>query len=139
MLGVERVEASYEGVATYHDACAGLRELEVKEQPRKLLGSVAGLEIAELAEAETCCGFGGTFCVKYADISLEMVGRKAENIAATGAETLLGGDLGCLMNVAGKLKRQGSGIRVRHVAEVLAGLTDQPAIAEAPAKSAAAP
>ncbi len=139
VLGVERVEASYEGVATYHDACAGLRELGVKEQPRKLLGSVAGLEIAELAEAETCCGFGGTFCVKYADISLEMVGRKAENITATGAETLLGGDLGCLMNVAGKLKRQGSGIRVRHVAEVLAGLTDQPAIAEAPAKSEAAP
>lgn len=139
VLGVEAVAARFPARATYHDSCSGLRSLGIKAQPRTLLASVAGLELTEMAEAEVCCGFGGTFCVKYADISLEMVGRKAENIAATGAETLLGGDLGCLMNVAGKLKRQGSGIRVRHVAEVLAGLTDQPAIAEAPAKSEAAP
>ena len=131
VLGVGRVEASFRGVVTYHDACAGLRELGIKEQPRKLLQSVAGLELAELSDAEVCCGFGGTFCVKYSDISHEMVRRKAESVAATGAEVLLAGDLGCLMNMAGKLTREGSGIRVRHVAEVLAGMTDEPAIGEA--------
>ena len=133
VLGVERVEASYDGVVTYHDACSGLRELGIKEQPRKLLRTVAGLELAELSDAEVCCGFGGTFCVKYSDISLEMVGRKAGSVARTGADTLLAGDLGCLMNLAGKLSREGLAVRVRHVAEVLAGMTDRPAIGEASA------
>ncbi len=131
VLGVERVEASFSGVVTYHDACAGLRELGVREQPRKLLASVAGLELVELADTESCCGFGGTFAVKYADISLDMAGRKTAQVAASGAETLLAGDLGCLLNLAGKLRREGSSVRVRHVAEVLAGMTEQPAIGEA--------
>lgn len=117
----------YDGRVTYHDSCSGLRELGVKQQPRKLLRSVAGLEIRELPGAEVCCGFGGTFCIKYPDISNKMVSDKTADIAATGAGTLLAGDLGCLLNMAGKLSREGSAIEVRHVAEVLAGV-DAPAI-----------
>jgi L-lactate dehydrogenase complex protein LldE len=115
---------------TYHDSCSGLRELSVKEQPRRLLRSVAGLELVELPGAETCCGFGGTFCVKYPEISNRMVEDKAQAIEDTGAGTLLAGDLGCLLNMAGKLKRRGAAVRVRHVAEVLAGMTDGPAIGD---------
>ena len=85
-----------------------------------------------MQDADVCCGFGGTFCVKYPEISNAIVTKKAANVAATGAETLLAGDLGCLMNMAGKLSREGSTIEVRHVAEVLAGMTDEPAIAAAP-------
>jgi L-lactate dehydrogenase complex protein LldE len=88
-----------------------------------LLASVAGLELRELPGAEVCCGFGGTFCVKYPDISDKMVGDKADEIAATGADAVLAGDLGCLLNIAGKLSRQGRSVEVRHVAEVLAGMT----------------
>jgi L-lactate dehydrogenase complex protein LldE len=88
------------------------------------------LKLAELSDAEVCCGFGGTFCIKYPDISNDMVSRKAESISASGAQTLLAGDLGCLMNMAGKLKREGSPVQVRHIAEVLAGMTDRPAIGE---------
>jgi L-lactate dehydrogenase complex protein LldE len=128
--GMETVDAHFSGRVTYHDACSGLRELSVKEQPRRLLRSVEGLELVELAGAETCCGFGGTFCVKYPEISNRMVEEKAEAIEQTGAETLLAGDLGCLLNMAGKLKRRGSPVRVRHVAEVLAGMTGEPAIGD---------
>jgi len=110
------------GTYTYHDACSGLRELGVKAQPRRLLADI-GATVVEMAEPEICCGFGGTFCVKYPDISVRMVGDKCKDITATGADTLLAGDLGCLLNMAGKLKREGSSIRVRHVAEVLAGMT----------------
>ena len=124
VLKLERVAARYDGVATYHDACSGLRELGVKAQPRQLLASVAGLRLTELPGAEVCCGFGGTFCIKYPEISERMVADKAADIAATGADTLLAGDLGCLLNMAGKLTRLGKDIRVRHVAEVLAGMTD---------------
>ncbi|MGA2129462.1 MAG: (Fe-S)-binding protein, partial [Xanthobacteraceae bacterium] len=116
--------------ATYHDSCSGLRELGVKAQPRKLLAGIAGLTLAEMRDADVCCGFGGTFCVKYPDISNAIVGRKADNIAATGADLLLAGDLGCLMNMAGKLQRDGKPIAARHVAEVLAGMTDLPPIGE---------
>ena len=119
--------ARFDGVATYHDACSGLRELGVKEQPRRLLRQVAGLTLKEMAEPEVCCGFGGTFCVKYPEISDRMVSDKASDIAATGADTLLCGDMGCLLNMAGKLWRRGSAVRARHVAEVLAGV-DAPAI-----------
>jgi L-lactate dehydrogenase complex protein LldE len=128
--GVEGVESAYEGTVTYHDSCSGLRELGVREQPRKLLGTVRGLALAELPDADICCGFGGTFCVKYPEISNTMVGEKAACVERTGADTLLAGDMGCLMNMAGKLKRQGSNVRVRHVAEVLAGMTAQPPIGE---------
>ena len=120
ILHLERVDARYEGVATYHDSCSGLRELGIKEQPRQLLRSVAGLSLAELPGAEICCGFDGTFCIKYPEISDRMVADKAADIVATGADTLLAGDLGCLLNMAGKLKRQGSEMEVRHVAEILA-------------------
>ena len=132
--GVASVVASHVGSVTYHDSCSGLRELGIREQPRLLLRSVSGLELTELPDADVCCGFGGTFCVKYPDLSNAIVERKTANIAATGAETLVAGDLGCLLNVAGKLKRQGLGTKSRHVAEVLAGMTDGPAIGEGPGR-----
>ena len=122
VLGVKTVAARYDGVVTYHDSCSGLRELAVKAQPRQLLGSVGGLTLREMKTPEVCCGFGGTFCVKYPEISNAMVSEKSADIAATGADTLLAGDLGCLMNMAGKLQREGSAVRVRHVAEVLADM-----------------
>ncbi len=131
--GVSRVAARYDGTITYHDSCSGLRELGVKQQPRKLLATVEGLRLAELPGAEICCGFGGTFCVKYPEISDKIVGEKTADIAATGADTLLAGDLGCLLNIAGKLKREGRPVAVRHVAEVLAGMTDAAPIGD-PAK-----
>jgi L-lactate dehydrogenase complex protein LldE len=122
--GMNGVAAKLAATATYHDSCSGLRELNVKGQPRKLLSSVGGLKMKEMPEADVCCGFGGTFCVKYSDISNEIVEKKTGNIAASGADMLLAGDLGCLMNMAGKLRRQGAATEVRHVAEVLAGMTD---------------
>lgn len=123
--GVRRVAARWPRAATYHDACSGLRELGVREQPRLLLASVEGLRLRELPGAEVCCGFGGTFCVKYPDISDKMVDDKAADIAATGADAVLAGDLGCLLNIAGKLTRRGERIEVRHIAEVLAGMTGE--------------
>jgi L-lactate dehydrogenase complex protein LldE len=132
--GLKSVDATFAGSVTYHDSCSGLRELGVQAQPRKLLGTVQGLELKELRDADVCCGFGGTFCVKYPDISNSIVGKKAANVAASGAGTLLAGDLGCLMNIAGKLQRENADVRVRHVAEVLAGMADGPAIGEASAR-----
>ena len=124
VLKVEGVAADYEGTATYHDACAGLRELGVRDQPRELLASVEDLQLTEMAETEACCGFGGTFCVKYGDISTAIVMRKTANVNNTRADFLLAGELGCLLNIAGRLKREGSVVQVRHVAEILAGMTD---------------
>lgn len=132
VMAVADVAARYDGLVTYHDSCSGLRELGVKQQPRKLLASVKGLRIAELPGAEVCCGFGGTFCIKYPAISDKMVSDKAADIAATGADTLLAGDLGCLLNMAGKLTRRGQAVRVRHVAEVLADMADEVAPIGAP-------
>ena len=128
VMGVEAVDAPYEGAITYHDSCSGLRELGVRQQPRKLLRTVRGLELIELEGAEICCGFGGTFCVKFPDISTRMVSDKAADIESTGAPLVLAGDLGCLMNIAGRLKRQGSKVEARHTAEVLAGVLDAPPI-----------
>ncbi len=122
VMGLARVAGATSGSVTYHDSCSGLRELGIKEQPRRLLTEL-GLTIKEMAEPEVCCGFGGTFCVKYPEISTRMVSDKTADIAQTGAEMLLAGDLGCLLNMAGRLKREGSAIKVRHVAEVLAGMT----------------
>ncbi|MBT4908303.1 MAG: (Fe-S)-binding protein [Rhodospirillaceae bacterium] len=130
VLSIEKVEAAFEGTVTYHDSCSGLRELGIHAQPRSLLDGVDGLHLRELEDSNVCCGFGGTFCVKYPDISNNMVSNKMEKIVATGAETLLAGDMGCLMNMAGKLQRDGANVRVRHVAEVLAGMGDEPAIGE---------
>ena len=119
---------TYRAIATYHDSCSGLRELGVKAQPRALLAGVSGLTLKELPSSEVCCGFGGLFCVKYPEISEKIVDAKVDDILATGADTLLGGDLGCLLNIAGRLSRRGAEVRVRHVAEVLAGSTEAPPI-----------
>jgi len=123
LFDMEKVAARLDGSVTYHDSCSGLREMGVKAQPRKLLKTVEGLSLIELAEPEICCGFGGTFCVKYPDISVRMVTDKCRDVQATGAGTLLAGDMGCLLNMAGRLKREGSSVKVHHVAEVLAGMT----------------
>lgn len=132
VMRMEAVDAALAGDVTFHDACSGLRELGIKRQPRRLLGSVRGLTLHEMTDPELCCGFGGTFCVKYPDISVRMVGDKVKDAAGTGAGMLLAGDLGCLLNMAGRLKREGSPMQVRHVAEVLAGMTgDAPPIGEA--------
>ena len=123
ICGMQTVAARWERRVTYHDGCSGLRELGVKSQPRRLLASVGGLCLRELPGAEVCCGFGGTFCIKYPEISDKMVSDKEAEIAGTGAEAVLAGDLGCLLNIAGKLHRRGRRVEVRHVAEVLAGMT----------------
>ncbi|GGO82017.1 hypothetical protein GCM10011348_22380 [Marinobacterium nitratireducens] len=130
VVGLDNLAASFHGSVTYHDSCSGLRELGIKAQPRALLARVEGLELKEMKESETCCGFGGTFCVKYPDISNRMVGNKTANIAASGARTLVGGDLGCLLNMAGKLKREGHDVETRHLVEILTGCSDTAAIAE---------
>jgi L-lactate dehydrogenase complex protein LldE len=125
--GMMRVDARLAARATYHDSCSGLRELGIKEQPRRLLASVAGLELVEMKDCEICCGFGGTFSVKFPEISNAIVEKKCANICEAGPDLLLAGDVGCLLNMAGKLRRQGRAIAVRHVAEVLAGeLSDPP-------------
>ncbi len=132
VMRTPRIGATHAGTAAYHDSCSGLRELGIRAQPRALLSRVAGLTVKDLAEPEQCCGFGGTFCVKYPEISTRMVSDKARDIAATGADTLIAGDLGCLLNMAGRLHREGSGIRAWHIAEVLAGTAGEtPAIGEA--------
>jgi L-lactate dehydrogenase complex protein LldE len=109
---------------TYHDSCAGLRELGIKQQPRTLLAQVEGAELREMNECEQCCGFGGTFAIKFGDISAHIAERKCENIAASGAEAVILGDLGCMLNIEGRLRRRGDATtQVLHVAEVLAGTT----------------
>ncbi len=125
VMEMRGVAAAYSGVVTYHDSCSGLRELGIKAQPRELLASVSGLTLAEMADPEVCCGFGGTFCVKYPEISVRMVSDKTRDIAASGAGTVLAGDLGCLLNLAGRLTREGHPVKARHVAEVLANMTDR--------------
>ena len=130
VMGVRDVQAQLAATVTYHDSCSGLRELQVKRQPRQLLASIEGLSLREMEDSEVCCGFGGTFCVKYPEISTRMVSNKAEHVEATGADLLLAGDMGCLLNMAGRLKRLGSAVQARHVAEVLAGETAGPAIGE---------
>lgn len=122
--------AGFDGTATYHDSCAGLRELGVKRQPRSLLAKVDGLNLVEMDDSEVCCGFGGTFCVKYPNISERMVSDKIENIESTGADVVMGGDLGCLLNIAGRIRREGGSTRVFHVAEILAGMAALPGIGE---------
>ncbi len=125
VMGVTRVDASFPHKVTYHDSCSGLREMGVQAQPRKLLSTVDGLELVEMKDADVCCGFGGTFAVKFGEISAKIVERKTEDIIAAEAPVLLAGDLGCLMNMAGRLSRQGREMEVRHVAEVLANMTGE--------------
>jgi L-lactate dehydrogenase complex protein LldE len=129
-----KVDARFEQTVTYHDSCSGLRELGIQAQPRQLLKKVQGLKLTEMAEADVCCGFGGTFCVKFPEISARMVSDKVANIQATGAQVLVAGDMGCLLNIAGRLKRLNSSVKVYHVAEVLAEMTIVPAIGEGDVK-----
>jgi L-lactate dehydrogenase complex protein LldE len=129
VMRVTRVDARFEGRVVYHDSCSSLREMGLTTQPRGLLKSVKGLELADLPDNEICCGFGGLFSVKYPDISNAMAAQKAAAIAATGASLVLGNDLGCLLNIAGKLSRDGQPVYARHIAEVLANMTDEPPLA----------
>ncbi|MEE9313430.1 MAG: (Fe-S)-binding protein [Rhizobiaceae bacterium] len=130
VMFVSSLNAKFDGSVTYHDSCAGLREMGIEKQPRKLLAMVEGTSIKEMKDPDVCCGFGGTFCVKYSEISNAIVEKKTTNIEEAGADLLLAGDLGCLMNMAGKLHREGKTTKARHIAEVLAGRLDGPAIGE---------
>jgi L-lactate dehydrogenase complex protein LldE len=116
---LEHVPGHFRGVVTYHDSCAGLRELGVKAQPRALLAKVSGLSISEMSQPEQCCGFGGTFCVKFGDISSHIADRKCADIKASGAKAVVLGDLGCMLNIEGRMRRRGDSTQVLHVAEVL--------------------
>ncbi|GAB4179646.1 MAG: (Fe-S)-binding protein [Rhodocyclaceae bacterium] len=119
---IDAVPGRFEGTVTYHDSCSGLRELGVFEQPRTLLARVSGLKLKEMKESDACCGFGGVFSVKFGDISAAIADRKCENACATGADAIVGGDLGCLLNIEGRLRRRGDlTTRVLHIAELLAG------------------
>ena len=118
----DKVPGNFRGRITYHDSCAGLRELGVKTQPRTLLAKLPGLTVNEMQGAEECCGFGGTFSVKFGEISAVIAGKKCDAILATGSDAIVGGDLGCLMNIEGKLRRMGDEkTQVLHIAEILSG------------------
>jgi L-lactate dehydrogenase complex protein LldE len=116
-----QVPGTWHGTITYHDACAGLREMGVKTQPRELLAKVSGARLIEMADCETCCGFGGTFAVKLGEISTRIADNKCRHVATSGADAVVMGDLGCMLNIEGRLRRRGETTRVLHVAEVLAG------------------
>lgn len=120
ILQVEDVGAELKGKATYHDSCTGLREVHIKSEPRKLLSHVKGLELAEMKDVETCCGFGGTFAVKYEPISIGMGEQKVENALATDAEYLISTDLSCLMHLQGYINNKGYSLKTLHLADVLA-------------------
>ncbi|MCK6406888.1 MAG: (Fe-S)-binding protein [Rhodocyclaceae bacterium] len=127
VLNIQHVPGEFSGSVTYHDSCSGLRSLGIKAQPRQLLAQVPGLTLREMPEAEACCGFGGTFAVKFGDISAAIAETKCTNALAARADAVVGGDLGCLMNIEGKLRRMGDETtRVLHVAEVLAGAPAAP-------------
>ncbi len=131
VVKLDDINARFDARVTYHDSCSGLRELGIKQQPRNLLAKVDGVVLNEMESTDVCCGFGGTFCVKYPDISERMVSDKVALAEQTGADVLLGGDLGCLLNISGRLSRLDRPMRVYHVAEVLADMTDVPALAVA--------
>jgi L-lactate dehydrogenase complex protein LldE len=119
---LESLPGGFAGSVTYHDSCAGLRELGVKAQPRALLAKLPGVALREMKDCETCCGFGGTFSVKFGEISAAMADAKCENILASGADAVVLGDLGCILNIEGRLRRRGDEkTKVLHIAEVLAG------------------
>ncbi len=122
VLRVDAVPGRFEGTVTYHDSCAGLREMGVKGQPRALLAKVGGLTLSEMAECESCCGFGGTFSIKYGEISARLADDKCRHVEASGADAVVLGDLGCMLSIEGRLRRRGhASTQVLHVAEVLAG------------------
>ena len=121
VLGVEDLGAALFGKATYHDSCAGLRECRIKEEPRKLLSRVKGLDMVEMDDVETCCGFGGSFAVKFESISVAMADQKVNNALRTGADYIISTDLSCLMHLDGYIRHKGYPIRTMHIADVLAG------------------
>ena len=122
VLKLDSVPGTFEGSVTYHDSCSGLRELNVKAQPRALLAKLPGVTLVEMNEAETCCGFGGTFSLKFGEVSTQLADNKCGHACATGADAIVGGDLGCLLNIEGRLRRRGDlKTQVLHIAEVLAG------------------
>lgn len=124
VLKIGSVPGSFEGTVTYHDCCAGLREMGVKSQPRALLAKVAGIELREMAECETCCGFGGTFSIKFGEISARLADNKCQHVVNSGADAVVLGDLGCMLNIEGRLRRRGDAkTKVLHIAEILAGVT----------------
>ena len=119
-LGITELGARFEGTAAYHDSCAGLREYNLADEPRTLLRKVDGLRLVEMADNTTCCGFGGTFAVKFEPISVAMGDQKSRNAAATGADCLISTDMSCLMHISGVMQNNGTGIRCLHIADVLA-------------------
>ena len=119
-LGLERLEGRWEGRVTYHDACHGLRELGLRGQGRQLLSGIDGLELVEMARPDACCGFGGTFSVRLPEVAVAMADDKAAQIDATGASTVVAGDAGCLMHMAGRLARSRADIATMHIASLLA-------------------
>jgi L-lactate dehydrogenase complex protein LldE len=122
VLKVAAIPGTFAGKVTYHDSCAGLREMGIKAQPRALLAKVQGLQLAEMQECEMCCGFGGTFAIKFGEISARLADNKCQNIVNSGADAVVLGDLGCMLNIEGRLRRRGdTKTKVLHIAEVLAG------------------
>ena len=125
VLKVQSVPGTFAGKVTYHDSCAGLREMGIKAQPRALLARMPGVQLAEMAECEMCCGFGGTFSIKFGEISARLADNKCQNIANAGVDALVLGDLGCMLNIEGRLRRRGdTRTKVLHIAQVLAGETE---------------
>ncbi|MGE0368126.1 MAG: (Fe-S)-binding protein, partial [Candidatus Dadabacteria bacterium] len=120
VVGKTDVGARYDGVVTYHDSCHLLRELGVKDAPRELISSVKGLEFREMSLHDSCCGFGGTFSIKFPKVSVSMLDEKLDSITGTGADTVVSSDMGCLMNISGALGRRGIPVKVMHLAELLA-------------------
>lgn len=128
--GMKHLNGQCRTTLCYHDSCSSLREMGVKSEPRGLLDSINGVIIRELSEPQVCCGFGGLFSVKYPEISERMADDKIADAESTGADTLVGGDLGCLLHLTGRMRRQGKTMHVRHAAEILAGMTDEPGLGE---------
>jgi L-lactate dehydrogenase complex protein LldE len=125
VLGVEDVGASYKGRVTWHDACHGLRELNIREEPRRLIRHVRGAEFVEMPNADACCGFGGTFSVKYPEISVAILDNKIEAIERANVRAVVSGDASCLMQIGGRLARKNSSVRAMHLAELLAATSDR--------------
>jgi L-lactate dehydrogenase complex protein LldE len=122
VLKADAFPGKFTGRVTYHDSCAGLREMGVKAQPRALLAKLHGVQLSEMAECDTCCGFGGTFSIKFGEISARLADNKCQNIANSGVDAVVLGDLGCMLNIEGRLRRRGdTTTKVLHIAEVLAG------------------
>lgn len=118
------IDAELNAVAAYHDSCSSFRELGIHDAPRRLLAQVRGLKLASLADHEACCGFGGSFIVEFPELSARIADDKLDDVGHTGAEVLIGGDLGCLLNLGGRIGKRGLPVRVFHIAEVLAGMTE---------------